>query len=203
MALSSELKLIYLRELCKEIAKQHNYQQDHNTDSIMFNAEGIFAYCTPGWRQMFTNDDWPADNNIKIEVMREIDTIPQETEWLDYRLCFKMETDLCRYNITLYEWKMKELCKDQETPYEIDLNKAVSSKQLWELGVERGQRMNTCVAPNPKKASWSVKRTYTFWHNIMAENREEALLLSEELEIDNDFLILEECYGDNYYAEKN
>ena len=202
MALSSELKLIYLRELCKEIAKQPNYQQDHNTDSIMFDAEGIFAYCTPGWPQINNDEDWPADNNVKIEVMREIDTIPQETEWLDYKLCFNTVLDLGRYTSIMHWWVKTEQRKDLE-PYETDFNKSKNLKELWQLGIERGQRMNTCVAPNPKKASWSVKRTYTFWHNIMAENREEALLLSEELEIDNDFLILEECYGDNYYAEKN
>lgn len=202
MALSSKEKLAYLRELCKEIAKLPNYQQDHNTDSISYDAEGLFAYCTPGWPQINNDEDWPTDDNVKIEVMREINTIPQDTEWVDYKLCFSTELDLGRYTSIMHWWVKTEQRKERE-PYETDFNKSKNLKELWQLGIERGQRMNTCVAQKPRVNMYTVKRTYSYYHDIEAENREEALLLSETKAVDLAYLEIDEYDGDNYYVHKN
>ena len=95
------------------------------------------------------------------------------------------------------------LSSEENEKYEDDFNKSVNIKHLWQLGIERGQRMNTCVAPDPKKLMYTVKRTYSYYHDIEAENREEALLLSDYRDVDLNKLIIDDCDGDNYYVHKN
>ena len=206
-SLSSNEQTEYLKDLHKEIAKQPCYELDDRSGSVIYHNRAITTYCTPGWAYLNNGVKWPLNDNIQIEIMREIETIPQKPEALDFYLSYIPEIDLAVYLNIMRQWIEKEktrvIMPDELTaPYDEDLNRALSSKELWLLGVERGKAMNPPEA-DPNISLWSVKRTYSYWHDIVANNREEALLLSDSKSVDLNFLTLEELTDDTVYVIQN